>query len=205
MPVMLRGWVQRHKEGIKRMLSAVGYDHRLWARVVMYDKCFELLRELRPETLDVLEVSAGPAWRELGFKSFSTANYPEFDLCAQPLARSFDLVIADQVFEHLLWPSRAARNVHAMLRPGGHFLVTVPFLIRVHREPNDCTRWTETGLRHFLAECGFSLERVRTGAWGNRACVKANLRRWVRRGWLGSLENEPDFPVAVWALAQRGP
>lgn len=200
----MQAWVNRNKAQIKRLLSAVGYDHRLWARVAMYEQCFALLRELEPAKLDALEISAGPEWRTLGFRSFATANYPEYDVCAAPLGREFDLVIADQVFEHLLWPYRAARNVRAMLRPGGHFLVTVPFLIRIHREPEDCTRWSETGLRHFLAECGFPLERIRTGSWGNRACVRANFRRWVRRGWFGSLANEPDFPVAVWALAPRG-
>jgi SAM-dependent methyltransferase len=199
----LQRWLQDNKAAIKRVLDAVGYDHRLWARVVMYEQCFALLRGLGPERLDALEISAGPEWRTLGFRTFTTSQYPDFDVCSDVLAERFDVVIADQIFEHVLWPARAARNVHAMLRPGGHFLVTVPFMIRMHREPQDCTRWSETGLRHFLAECGFPLERIRTGAWGNRACVKANFGRWARRGWFGSLENEPDFPVAVWALAQR--
>ena len=185
-------------------MDAVGYDHRLWARVVMYERCFALLRTLGPAQLDALEISAGPAWRELGFRSFTTANYPDFDICKDVLARQFDVIIADQIFEHVLWPFRAAKNVLSMLNPNGYFLITVPFLVRIHREPHDCTRWTETGLKHFLAESGFPIEDIQTGAWGNRACVRANFRRWVRKGWLGSLRNEPDFPVAVWALARRG-
>jgi hypothetical protein len=32
--------------------------------------------------------------------------------------------------------------------------------------------------------------------------VKANFHRWRKRGFFGSLSNEPDFPVMVWALAQ---
>ena len=40
---------------------------------------------------------------------------------------------------------------------------------------------------------------------GNRACLKANLMRWPKRGFTGSLENEPDFPVMVWAFAQKAP
>lgn len=200
----LTPWLRRYRRPVERFLTAVGYDHRLWARSVMYDQCFAMVRELNPGTLDALEISASSAWRGLGFKSFVEANYPQFDICVGALDRRFDLIIADQVFEHVLWPYRAGRNVHAMLKPGGRFLVTVPFLIRIHREPEDCTRWTETGLKHFLAECGFPLETTRTGSWGNRACVKANFRRWKRRGWFGSLKNEPDFPVAVWALAQKG-
>lgn len=187
----------------KRVLNAVGYDYGHWTRTVMYRECFALLRELGPERLDALEISAGDKFQALGFKSFTEANYPAFDICEGALDRQYDLIIADQVFEHLLWPYRAARNVHAMLKPGGYFLITTPFLIRRHPIPYDCTRWTETGLQYFLAEAGFPLDSTRTFAWGNRACVKANFRRWARRGWFGSLRNEADFPVTVWALAQK--
>ena len=113
------------------------------------------------------------------------------------------VVIADQVFEHLPWPYRAVQNVYQMVKPGGYFLISTPFLIRMHAVPIDCSRWTETGLKHFLAEGGFPLEQTVTGAWGNRACVKANFTRWARRGWFGSLRNEADFPVTVWALARK--
>ena len=58
-------------------------------------------------------------------------------------------------------------------------------------------------MKYFLAECGFDLERIQTASWGNRACIKANFNKWARRGWFGSLHNEPDFPVTVWALAQK--
>jgi hypothetical protein len=114
------------------------------------------------------------------------------------------LIIAEQVFEHLLWPYRAGKNVHRMLNQGGYFLITTPFLVRIHSGPTDCSRWTETGIRYFLAECGFSLERIQTGSWGNRACVRANFSQWSRyRRLVHSLRNEPSFPVVVWALAQK--
>jgi SAM-dependent methyltransferase len=193
----------RHETGIKALLQSVGYDHRHWTRPVMYQRCAELIEALDPGQLDALEISAGKFFQSFGFRSFTEANYPEFDICQGTLDRQFDLIIADQVWEHLLWPYRATRNVQAMLRPGGHFLVTTPFLIRVHAIPHDCSRWTETGIRYFLMECGFPEDGIVTGSWGNRACVKANFNRWARRGWLGSLRNEPDFPVAVWALARK--
>jgi|SRR5215470_12825131 len=194
---------ERNKQAIKKILDAVHYDYGHWARTVMYRECFRLVRELDPSQLDVLEISASRVWKPLGFKSYAEANYPEFDVCSMTLPERFDLIIADQVFEHLLWPYRAGRNVHSMLRAGGHFLVTTPFLIKVHEVPVDCSRWTELGMKHFLAECGFPLDRIRTGSWGNRACVKANFRRWARRGWFKSLANEPEFPVSVWALALK--
>lgn len=198
-------FLQTHEARIKGLLTQLGYDHRHWTRPVMYERCAELLRGLGPERLDALEISAGKYFQTLGFRSFREANYPEFDICQGTLPEQYDVIIADQVWEHLLWPYRAARNVHAMLKPGGHFLVTTPFLIRVHEIPYDCSRWTETGLKHFLIECGFDPDGIVTGSWGNRACVKANLYKFARRGWFGSLKNEPQFPVAVWALAKKKP
>jgi SAM-dependent methyltransferase len=195
----------RYTDTAKRFLDLVGYDYTHWLRTVMYRECFSWLEALVPSQLDALEISSGYRWRSLGFKSFTGTSYPEFDICAETLDQRVDLIIADQVFEHLLWPYRAARNVHTMLRPGGYFLVTVPFMVRVHDIPVDCSRWTETGLRYFLAECGFPLESIRTASWGNRSCVKANFKKWVRRGWFRSLRNEPNYPLVVWALAQKAP
>lgn len=201
----ITGWSRsqpRLKEGLRRALEGIGYDTADWMRIVMYRRCFAFVRELEPERLDVLEISGGPQWRrEFAFRSYTATGYPEFDICAQSLPRSYDLIIADQVFEHLKWPYRAARNVLAMLRPGGHFLVTVPFLVRVHKSPSDCTRWSEEGLDYFLQECGFPAAGITTGSWGNRDCVKANLTRWRKRGLFGSLANEPDCPLVVWAFA----
>ena len=192
-----------NKPKIKKLLDTVHYDYGHWARTVLYRECFKLVQELNPGELDVLEISAGNIWQPLGFKSYTEANYPEFDVCSMALPKQFDLVIADQVFEHLLWPYRAGKNVYEMTKPGGHFLITTPFLIKVHQVPVDCSRWTELGLKHFLAECGFPIEKIQTGSWGNRACVKANFSSWARRGWFKSLVNEPDFPVSVWAIAKK--
>ncbi len=188
---------------IKKFLESAGYDYRHWTRPVMYKKCIEMVAELGPRDLDVLEISPGWFWQQQEFKSYTGAPYPEFDICEDKLDNQFDLIIADQVWEHLLWPYKATHHVFDMLKPGGHFLVTTPFLIKVHAIPNDCSRWTETGIKYFLAECGFPLEDTVTDSWGNRACVKANFSHWARRGWFGSLRNEPEFPVAVWALARK--
>jgi SAM-dependent methyltransferase len=189
---------------VKSSLGKVGFDTTDWLRVVMYRRCFEFIRGLRPETLNVLEISGGPQWRRnFNFASYTATQYPEFDVCAEALDRKFDLIIADQVFEHLPWPMRAGRNVHKMLRPGGYFIVATPFLVRVHNVPIDCSRWTEQGLSYLLQECGFKEQDIKTDSWGNRACLKANLFKWRRYGWYRSLVNEPNFPITVWAIAQK--
>ncbi len=175
-----------------------------WSRIVMRQETETLLRGINPATLDAVEIS-GEGWKDLGFKSYQTADFPEYDVCERPLPNPCDLVIAEQVFEHVLWPYRAGRNVLASLRPGGYFMISTPFLLKIHNFPVDCCRWTEIGLKHFLAECGFPLDQIKTGSWGNLDCVVANLH------WLGqvydpakhSLENQPDFPYHVWALARK--
>jgi SAM-dependent methyltransferase len=176
-----------------------------WARIVMNRETRSLVHGLKPENLDVLEIS-GTTWeRNFPFKSYTVAEYPDFDVCKDVLDQKFDLIIAEQVFEHLTHPYRAARNVHQMLRPRGHFLLTTPFLLRIHDIPIDCSRWTPLGMKHFLQEAGFPFERIQSFGWGNKRCIKANFRRWrPYRSWLHSLRNESDFPIVVWALAQKG-
>jgi SAM-dependent methyltransferase len=174
-----------------------------WARAVMDEETARLVRAIHPEQLDVLEIS-GDRWRQFGFKSYLDAHYPEFDVCEPRLARTFDLIIIEQVLEHVLTPYRAVRALHGLLNPGGYCLVTTPFLIRIHEGPDDCSRWTETGLKYLLAEAGFPLDRIHTGSWGNRACVISNLYRFMAfRPRFHSLKNDPTFPIVVWALAQK--
>jgi SAM-dependent methyltransferase len=181
-----------------------------WSRIRMYEELFRQVREWQPEQLSALEISPGGAdsiWRRHAFGHYDGVDFPEFDICRDVLEKQFDVIIADQVFEHLLWPYRAARNVRAMLKPGGRFIITTPFLIRYHPIPVDCSRWTELGMKHLLAEAGFEIGNIESGSWGNKACVLANLLppHWAPFGWGRSLENEPDFPVVVWAIARNSP
>ena len=188
--------------------SRTGYDHRQWSRIAVYRELFKYVASLAPAKLTALEIAPGgdsSPWRGVGFREYHHVDYPAFDICSDRMARTFDVIIADQVFEHLRWPYRAARGVHAMLAPGGIFINLTPFLIRVHDAPVDCSRWTETGMKHLLAEAGFPIDAIKTGAWGNRECVIANLTKkgWAKFGWGRPLHNEPEFPVVIWAIAQR--
>jgi SAM-dependent methyltransferase len=143
-------------------------------------------------------------WREsFAFKSFTELNFPAFDICRDVDRRRFDLIIADNVFEHLPYPHRAGRNVFQMLRPGGYFLNITPFLIRVHDVPIDCSRWTIDGMKYFLEDCGFDRETMIAESWGNRACIRANFRKWARVGWYSPMHNEPPYPVQIWVLARK--
>ncbi len=191
---------------LRKCLDTITFTQpdKQWGRVIMNRETLKLVTELNPSTLDVLEIF-GYNWdKKLSFKSYKSLHFPDFDICESSTPEKFDLIIAEQVFEHLLWPYRAATNVLQMLNPQGYFLVTLPFLIKYHGAPHDCTRWTETGIKYFLAECGFPIESIVTGSWGNRSCVKGNFTKWTRyRAWQHSLRNDPTFPVCVWGLARK--
>ena len=106
------------KEKVRRTLKSIGYETDDWVRVMMYRDAFAFIRELGPQTLDTLEISGGVQWRrEFDFRTYRATEYPGFDICVETLEERFDLIIADQVFEHLKKPAAAARNVHTMLRP----------------------------------------------------------------------------------------
>ena len=193
--------VQKAYQFARDKLHPNGFEQ--WQRVVMKQETARLMSELGVEHCSALEIS-GVKWKDFGFARFASVGYPDYDVCAGVLDEKFDVIIAEQVFEHVLWPYRAVRNVLEMLNSNGAFLITTPFLVRIHGHPIDCSRWTELGMRHLLAEGGFDIDRITTGAWGNRACVRSNLLRWTPYNrWLHSLRNEPDYPSVVWSLARK--
>ena len=187
----------------EKLLRLVGYDKTHITRTVAYREVDSFLDRLGTPALDALEISAGWKWRGRAWGSFTEMNWPEHDICTDQLDRQFDVIIADNVFEHLKYPYRAARHVRAMLKPGGYFINITPFMIRHHPIPMDCSRWTQDGMRYFLEEAGFDPQKVITGGWGNAAAVRANMRRWARTGWRRRLPNDPNFPVTIWAIAEN--
>jgi len=178
-----------------------------WCRVVMNRAVRDFVDGLPRHRMDVLEVS-GNSWGDpaFGFRSYRSLSYPQYDLCQAPFAREFcDLLILEQVLEHVRRPHQALVNARAMLRPGGRILVNTPFLLKYHPCPVDLYRWTEEGLRALLEDSGFTT--VRTGSWGNRQCLAADMQPGMAWTYYDpaahSLENESQFPIVVWAFAQK--
>jgi SAM-dependent methyltransferase len=185
--------------------SASSDEH--WQRQELNRAVNRHLRSIDPSRLSAAEIS-GTGHARRPWRRYVHLDYPEFDLCA-PLREhdTFDVVICEQVIEHVVDPCAAARNLRELCVPGGHVVVSTPFLVRVHELPmygmRDYWRFTPHGLRTLLERAGLEVETV--GSWGNRACVLANFDRWpAYRRW-HPLRNEPDLPVQVWAFARRPP
>jgi SAM-dependent methyltransferase len=76
-----------------------------------------------------------------------------------------DVVLCSEVLEHVSEPDKAITEMMRVLKPGGHLVLTVPFLSRLHEEPSDFFRFTEYGLRSLLERAGFEIaEIVPTGS-----------------------------------------
>jgi SAM-dependent methyltransferase len=179
-------------------------------RVVMQKESRDWIMGLGPERLDALELS-GKFGQSFPFRSYRFVNRWKFDPCTGPMLDDagkvvrFDLILANQVWEHLDRPFAATRNIWRMLRPGGWFWVAVPFLAPLHAAPVDCSRWSARGLGNLLIEGGFDPDRVHARQWGNRHVAARNLELpWppVLRDD-DDLTDDPDFPVVAWAMAQK--
>ncbi|MGH7074314.1 MAG: class I SAM-dependent methyltransferase [Stellaceae bacterium] len=185
-------------------LDAFGYNDDQWVRVVRRAEWHGFLAAEARNRPAILEISPGPEspWRQYGSGSYTAAAYPEFDITRDRLDRRFDIVIAEEVFEHIADADAAACNVHAMLEPSGVFLVSVPFLIKLHGPPayGDFHRWSPEGLQVFLAAHGF--KEIEAKSWGNADAIIANFKGWTKYGWGRNLKNDPELPAAVWAYAR---
>jgi len=188
----------------RRLVDKVFRPHgtvdQQWCRLEMNEDIASVIASLPPGDCDAAEIS-GDRHRGHPWRSYTRLAYPEFDLCSSVAEYSFDAVICEQVLEHVRDPWLGARTLHALCRPGGHVIVSTPFLIRVHNEPEDFWRFTVSGLRLLLEQA--HLEVVTVKSWGNRSCVRANFRHWVARRPWQSMENEELFPIVVWAVARR--
>jgi SAM-dependent methyltransferase len=75
------------------------------------------------------------------------------DIQALPFrAGVFDSVKATEILEHVPDPLAALRECRRVVRPSGHVVITAPFLERLHGDPFDYARYTETMWRRLLAD-----------------------------------------------------
>jgi SAM-dependent methyltransferase len=72
-------------------------------------------------------------------------------------SQSFDTVLATEVLEHVENAERAAAELFRVLRPGGHALISVPYLYPTHEAPHDFRRFTHFGLADLLRRQDFEV------------------------------------------------
>jgi SAM-dependent methyltransferase len=102
------------------------------------------------------------------------------DYARQAAPGSFDIVTAFQVLEHVADPPGFLRDLHRLLRAGGHLALGVPTwrAWRAFRDPDDAppnhlTRWSRPSLTRALDDGGFTLLTLRE----HRSAYNVLLRR----------------------------
>lgn len=73
----------------------------------------------------------------------------------------FDLVVSKDSLEHFLDPWMAVKEVYRVLKPGGLFIIWVPFMHPFHGD--DTYRYTPLGLQHLLRD--FTIMRFESPLW----------------------------------------
>lgn len=76
-------------------------------------------------------------------------------------SNSQDIVLAGQVFEHIPFPFASMLEIARVLRPGGHFFMTVPSRGH-HHSTYDCWRYYPDGMRALAAYAELELLQVST-------------------------------------------
>jgi SAM-dependent methyltransferase len=100
------------------------------------------------------------------------------DVVALPFrAGAFDAVKATEILEHVPDPAAALRECARVLHAGGHLVLTVPFLERLHGDPGDYARFTDTMWMRLLAEAG--LRPIRISPQGGYFTHLAGLMRFL--------------------------
>lgn len=85
---------------------------------------------------------------------------------------SFDTVLCTSVLEHVDNPEVAMGEIARVLRPGGHALITVPFLYPTHEAPYDFQRFTHHGITGLARRHG--LEVLDVAAQGGPVLMVAH-------------------------------
>ena len=89
----------------------------------------------------------------------------------------FDAIKATELLEHVPDVARALGECRRVLRPGGHLVITAPFLERLHGDPGDYSRYTRSMWERLLAAA--DLDPVTIAEQGGYFTHLAGLLRFL--------------------------
>jgi SAM-dependent methyltransferase len=107
-----------------------------------------------------------------------------------------DSALATEVLEHNPEPEALIAEISRVLKPGGFFFATVPFLWPLHDIPYDEFRYTPFSLGRFFHSAGFVQVKIRAlGGWD--ASLATMIGLWVRRRPLSGMWREVLGPLLL--------
>jgi SAM-dependent methyltransferase len=93
---------------------------------------------------------------------------------------TFDVVLSTEVLEHVLNPEEYLLEVKRVLKPGGVFFFTVPFLMSLHEIPYDYYRYTPYALEEIFKRVGFKDIKIKAMG-GYNAAMAQMIGLWVNK------------------------
>lgn len=151
----------------------------------------------------VIDVGSGPERLGNDLVNLDVFPFPEVDIVSDATALPFatgsvDGAVSESVFEHVPRADLVAREMVRVLKPGGYFYVSAPFIHPYHASPDDFNRWTVSGLRFLFTDpdrmAGMEVEIVETGVRsGPWSALLMFLAYWL--GVLFSFGYKPIAPL----------
>jgi SAM-dependent methyltransferase len=167
------------------------------SRYAMYQRLEQFRMDARPNQRALSISGSVELCQLLGFDTdqITEADHPEFNLLELPFKdSSFDVVVSDQVLEHVeADPRRAVAESLRVVKPGGICVHTSCLINPIHFGPGDYWRFTPDGLRLLVDH---TVEVMETGGWGNRFAVIA-LAMGLRMAPIPHLRIHPLHWLAV--------
>jgi SAM-dependent methyltransferase len=79
---------------------------------------------------------------------------------------SFDIVLSNQVLEHVRKPWFWIPELYRLCKRGGVMIIATPWMFKLHRKPNDFWRVTYYGMRLIFEELGMiQIDTSQYGSW----------------------------------------
>lgn len=183
-------------------------------RFAMYRRLSNICLDINTPETRVLSISNSRHLANvIGLANANVFNacYPEYDILSLPFQdESFDVVVSDQVLEHIKGdPQVAIDETKRVLRMGGIAVHTTCFLNPIHEHPIDMWRFTPSSLEYLCKGFGKIID---CGGWGNRlafACMNLGLRmtpvphaKWHPLHKIATADNR-QFPIVTWNVVSR--
>lgn len=162
----LRPLIERYAKG--RILDA-GAGRLAWRSM------------LQPKSSVYIPTDYDPTHEELAFLADLQGGLPLRD-------QSVDTIFCCSVMEHTTEPWRILPEFHRVLSPGGHVILSVPFLYYLHGAPHDYFRFTVHGITKLAHAAGFEVVECRIGGGLAHTVGQAFSLAWTGLVW------NPRFP-----------
>lgn len=91
---------------------------------------------------------------------------------------SIDIVMSNQVLEHVLDEKLAIQESFRVLKEGGFFIGSVPHISPIHLEPYDFRRFTFFGLKKILEDNGFKVLKIEGNGGVHKAIALTLTMDW---------------------------